>query len=144
MPYTTKSFKVRFEDFFVLQGKKRKIEHFFLQGTKLFQKRFYKNHLLIFRMFLIRTLPIVSIKRIKRKQKILREIPFIMFYKSRIFNSFNVLRKLMLKKSALEFKKNYQYLLIGFCKNSIVEPKSNEEMHEQAFNLRKYSNYRWF
>lgn len=144
MYLNTKSLKKRFVGYFFLQGKKIKIENFFQHGVKSVQKIYYKNHFLLFKLLILKTLPIVSIMRIKRKKKILKEIPFVISRNARILKSVNALKIIGRKSTLISFNKNPANLLISMCKTQNLDVSGYKEIHEQAFSIKKYSNFRWF
>ena len=70
-----------------LNGKKTKLENFFLKSIKFLQKTYYKNHVMFIKQSVLQTKPILSIIKIKRSNNASKEIPFVVAPNKRVFLS---------------------------------------------------------
>jgi small subunit ribosomal protein S7 len=135
----------KFINYLMLKGKKTTSESIFFNIFKLLQKISVKNIIYVIKFSLINSSVIISTYKIKNKKKrIIREIPFIISSKKRIFNAI----KLSINFIRLEFKNNF---LINY-KNEIIKIlKKNsdflikkDEIHSSALKNKAYAHFRWF
>ena len=135
----------KFINYLMLKGKKSTSESIFFNIFKLLQKISVKNIIYVIKFSLINSSVIISTYKIKNKKKrIIREIPFIISSKKRIFNAI----KLSINFIRLEFKNNF---LINY-KNEIIKIlKKNsdflikkDETHSSALKNKAYAHFRWF
>jgi small subunit ribosomal protein S7 len=135
----------KFINYLMLKGKKSTSESIFFNIFKLLQKISVKNIIYVIKFSLINSSVIISTYKIKNKKKrIIREIPFIISSKKRIFNAI----KLSINFIRLEFKNNF---LINY-KNEIIKIlKKNsdflikkDEIHSSALKNKAYAHFRWF
>jgi len=128
--------KNKITNFLLKNGNKKTSENLFLTNIKAIQKYYKKNHKNVFKIGIINSLPIVDIKKIKRKRKRTKEFPFILKKKIRISLSIKWILRVLTKNFINEF--------IIASKNSGNSVTNKKNIHEHAFFRKKYANYRWF
>jgi len=123
-------------NFLLKNGNKKISENLFLINSKLFQKFYKKNHKHIFKIGTINSLPIINIKKIKRKRKRIKEFPFV--------SKKNIRISLSIKSILQTSTKNFIDEFILSSKNLSKSAIDKKNIHEYAFLKKKYANYRWF
>ena len=111
---------------------------------KQLQRKSKKKHLEILKKSLINSSPVIAIKQIKRRKKNVKEFPYILKKKLRLFFGLKfILRSLKLNK-VNSFSKNFsdEILLTSLNKSNTIKLK--KDLYEQSFQKKKYANFRWF
>lgn len=128
----------------LLNGKITKSEKIWLSSIKGLYKLCTKNPIKFINRALINVAPLIKIKQLKRKRKILQEFPFIIKKKNRI--SFIVRFFLHKIKNKLETKisKRLTTDFIFAAQNTGVHINEKKSLYEYAFIKKKYFYYRWF
>jgi len=126
------------------KGYKCKSEILLQNSIKLVQKSYFKNHVDLFKSSLVNIMPVVFIKRLKKKQKYITEFPFVLNRVKRL----SIAMMFMYSSSKQNSEEKFR---VKFAKELIVNAKGHNNdivdknlIHEQAFSLKKYANYRWF
>jgi len=111
---------------------------------KQLQRKSKKKHLEILKKSLINSSPVIAIKQIKRRKKNVKEFPYILKKKLRLFFGLKfILRSLKLNK-VNSFSRNFsdEILLTSLNKSNTIKLK--KDLYEQSFQKKKYANFRWF
>lgn len=142
--------KFSFLTFLMNNGLKSKCEINFIKGFKLLQKNVFKNHKIIFKLFIVNSTPIISFKKIKQKRKAFSKIfPFLVNKKNRLFFSLKLVF-VNLKKN-LELNKKFQLFFFLNRQISLIAKRKNFKLiriknilQKKSLTNKKYLNFRWF
>lgn len=135
-------FKKNLYNTIMKNGKKHISEKIILKVLKSLHKT-PKNCQNVFKVSVLNSSPVVFLKQIKRKRKQIKEFPFIL--KPNLRSSYGL--KNLIKVCRQEKKKFYLNLHKEILNSSKKLGKSFEfknEVHQNAFLKKKFSNYRWF
>jgi len=125
-------------------GVKTRPEKIIKTCLKQLQRKSKKQHLKILKKSLINSSPVLSIKQIKRRKKQVKEFPYILKKKLRLFIGLNfILTSLKRNKTNLFYSKfSEEILLTALNKGNTIKLK--KDLYEQSFQKKKYANFRWF
>lgn len=125
----------------VLCGKKELSEKILFKTIKQLQKRSTKNHKNLLESLIIKTVPVIKIKQIKRRKKQFIKFPYILKKKSRYIQAIKNIVKISEKKFSKNFCDKLTQELTLNVKNI---NKDKKILHEHAFTTKKFANFRWF
>lgn len=128
----------------VINGNKQTSEKLFLKSIKFSQKRLKKNHKDIFKSAIILSSPIVSLKTISKGRKQSKEFPFVLHKRIRISLAIKLILHIVNKTSKTTFSAAFSDEMTHAAQNNSSSNKSKQEIHNNAFLVRKYANFRWF
>jgi small subunit ribosomal protein S7 len=128
----------------MLKGKKSISEKIFFNIFVLLQTIFTKNIVFFFKCSLINSSLIISTYKIKKKKRILREIPFLLSLNKRIIWAVkNIIKIINLQVKNCFITKFKNEIIKVLKKNSEILVKKNE-MHLLALKNKAYAHFRWF
>lgn len=122
-------------------GKKSICEKKVFKTIKLLQKNYKKNHKEIIKLAIINSMPVIEMRQIKKKkQKNIKEFPYVLKKKNRI--SLGI--KSIVKKTNISLiqKLFQEFILLPKKKSEIFKTKEIE--YKLALTKKKYSFFRWF
>ena len=128
----------------VINGNKQTSEKLFLKSIKFSQKRLKKDHKDIFKSAIILSSPIVSLKTISKGRKQSKEFPFVLHKRIRISLAIKLILHIVNKTSKTSFSTAFSNEMTHAAQNTSSSNKSKQEIHNNAFLVRKYANFRWF
>ena len=128
----------------VINGNKQTSEKLFLKSIKFSQKRLKKDHKDIFKSAIILSSPIVSLKTISKGRKQSKEFPFVLHKRIRISLAIKLILHTVNKTSKTSFSAAFSNEMTHAAQNISSSNKSKQEIHNNAFLVRKYANFRWF
>ena len=124
-------------------GVKTHPEKILKNSIKKIQKKNKKNYLEVLKKSLINASPILSIKQIKRRKKQVKEFPYILKKKLRLFFGLKfILSSLNNKKNSFYNEFSEEILSTAQFKGNAIKLK--KELYEKSFQKKKYANFRWF
>lgn len=126
-------------------GAKLLSEKIFLKSIKKLQKMYHKNHSKLLIFVVVFLAPLVKIKRTKnKKNKILKEFPYILNEKSRLRLSIKEIFNVLKAKKGTLFYKKFAKEIFYISENNSHILKSKKVSQENIILKKKYSFYRWF
>lgn len=128
----------------VINGNKQTSEKLFLKSIKLSQKRLKKDHRDIFKSAIVLSSPIVGLKSVSKGRKQSKDFPFVLHKRIRISLAIKLILHTVTKTSKASFSSDFSNEMILASKNVSSSTRSKQEIHNNAFLVRKYANYRWF
>ena len=128
----------------VINGNKQTSEKLFLKSIKLSQKRLKKDHRDIFKSAIVLSSPIVGLKSVSKGRKQSKDFPFVLHKRIRISLAIKLILHTVNKTSKASFSSDFSNEMILASQNVSSSTKSKQEIHNNAFLVRKYANYRWF
>ena len=135
----------KFINYLMLKGKKNISEKIIFNLFSLLQKTSVKNVVYVIKFSLINSSIVLLTYKIKnQKKRIVREIPYILSLKKRIFNAIKlsiIFIRLKLKSNFLITFKNEVLKILK--KNSDLLLKKNE-IFLSALKNKAYAHFRWF
>jgi small subunit ribosomal protein S7 len=124
-------------------GVKTHPEKILKNSIKKIQKKTKKKYLEVFKKSLINVSPVLSIKQIKRRKKQVKEFPYILKKKLRLFFGLKfILSSLKKKKNSFYNEFSEEILLTSQFKGNAIKMK--KDLYEKSFQKKKYANFRWF
>jgi small subunit ribosomal protein S7 len=135
----------KFINYLMLKGKKSISESILFNIFRLLQKISIKNIIYLIKFSLINSSVIISTYKIKNKKKrIIREIPFIMSSKKRIFNSIKLNINFIRSESKNNFLISYKNEILKILKKNSIFLIKKDEIHSSALKNKAYAHFRWF
>jgi len=135
----------KFINYLMLKGKKSISESILFNIFRLLQKISIKNIIYLIKFSLINSSVIISTYKIKNKKKrIIREIPFIMSSKKRIFNSIKLNINFIRSESKNNFLISYKNEILKILKKNSTFLTKKDEIHSSALKNKAYAHFRWF
>lgn len=137
--------KVKVYNHLMKNGTKFLSEKIFLKSIKKLQKTYTKNHGNLIKFVVVFLAPLVKIKRIKnKKNKILKEFPYILNEKNRLTLSIKQIFKFLSGKKSISFHNKFakEIFSISESKSQVLNLKKVDQ--EKIILKKKYSFYRWF
>ena len=126
-------------------GVKTHSEKIIKKSFKQLQKNSKKKHLEIIKKSFVNSSPILTIKKIKRKKKQIKEFPYILKKQIRLFFGLKfMLNELKKSKSNKSFHNNFSEEILLTSQNKGNTVKLKKDLYEQSFQKKKYANFRWF
>lgn len=141
----TNFIKTKFCTHLMKNGAKLLSEKIFLKSIKKLQKMYHKNHSKLLIFVVVFLAPLVKIKRTKnKKNKILKEFPYILNEKSRLRLSIKEIFNVLKAKKGTLFYKKFAKEIFYISENNSHILKSKKVSQENIILKKKYSFYRWF
>jgi small subunit ribosomal protein S7 len=135
----------KFINYLMLKGKKSISESILFNIFRLLQKISIKNIIYLIKFSLINSSVIISTYKIKNKKKrIIREIPFILSSKKRIFNSIKLNINFIRSESKNNFLISYKNEILKILKKNSTFLTKKDEIHSSALKNKAYAHFRWF
>ena len=128
----------------VINGNKQTSEKLLLKSIKFSQKRLRKDHKDIFKSAIVLSSPVVSLKAVSKGRKQSKEFPFVLHKRIRISLAIKLILHTVHKTSKMSFPTDFSNEMTLAAQNISSSNKSKQEIHNNAFLVRKYANYRWF
>nr|QYC61892.1 ribosomal protein S7 [Stephanopyxis turris] len=139
-----KLLKTKILNSLILNGNKLRSEKIVLNLFKLIYKLYKKNPIKLLKISIITISPILFIRKIKRKKKLLFEIPYLLKPSMRIFYSLKEIIGQVKKKKETAFYIKLQQEFFSIVKRDNASEKLKDNIHKLAFQKKPFSHFRWF
>lgn len=133
-------------NYLMINGNKETCENIFLKSSKILQKSSTKNNQEVIKTSIINSLPVISIKQIRKKgkKKIVKKYPFLLDFENRITFAIKFILKTVKEKKSLHLYTNLKQEIKANSQNFGGAIKRKEDLQKDAILNKKYSYYRWF
>nr|YP_009495530.1 ribosomal protein S7 [Psammoneis japonica]AWQ64260.1 ribosomal protein S7 [Psammoneis japonica] len=135
--------KNKIYNYLLRNGHKKTCEKILLKSIKLIQKFSDKNEKDLIKQTIVNNAPILQVKQIKRKRKKLKEFPFIITRKIRIFFAIKLILETSKQKLSRNFANKLKQEILLSANSSGEGIKEKKAIQEHALKLKKYAHYRW-